>query len=104
MRFAPVEDPRGLLKDLVTLYHASQAKPVPLLGKPSWVFAANVVANKAERALENAKKAHEKYGPDPYARFAWGKAGPFADETWAEGFKLVSLSVYEPLFRHRSVG
>ncbi len=104
VRFAPVEDPRGLLKDLVTLYHASQAKPVPLLGKPSWVFAANVVANKAERALENAKKAHEKYGPDPYARFAWGKAGPFADETWAEGFKLVSLSVYEPLFRHRSVG
>jgi exodeoxyribonuclease V gamma subunit len=101
--FTPVDDPRKLLEDLVRLYQASQINPVPLLGKPSWAFAARVLDQKAERALEEAKKKQEEQEWDRYTRFAWGKEGPFADATWAETFGKMSLSVYEPLFRHRSV-
>ncbi|MCZ6806487.1 MAG: hypothetical protein O7F08_06010, partial [Deltaproteobacteria bacterium] len=101
--FAPVDEPRKLLEALVKLYDASQTNPVPLLNRPSWVFTDNVVRDKAQQALGKAKKKQQDQKWDRYARFAWGKAGPFANEAWAEGFGPTSLSVYEPLFRHRSV-
>lgn len=100
--FEPVDEARKLLKDLVTLYQTSQSSPVPLLNRPSWVFADFVFRDGAGQALDKAKKKQQgdqKW--DRYARFAWGKAGPFADEAWTEGFGPTSSSVYEPLFRHR---
>ncbi|MDH3201397.1 MAG: exodeoxyribonuclease V subunit gamma [Myxococcales bacterium] len=101
--FAPVDDARTLLEHLVKLYEASQANPVPLLGQPSWVFADHMIHDKAGQALEKAKKKQREQTWDRYARFAWGKAGPFANERWAERFGPTSSSVYEPLFRHRSL-
>lgn len=104
VRFERVDEARALLEDLLTLYRTSQTRPVPLLNRPSWVFADHVVREKDGEALEKAKKKQrEDQKWDRYARFAWGKAGPFADETWAKGFGATSLRVYGPLFRHRSV-
>ncbi|MDH3727690.1 MAG: exodeoxyribonuclease V subunit gamma, partial [Myxococcales bacterium] len=56
VRFAPVDEARKLLEDLVKLYQASQESPVPLLNRPSWVFADHVVRDKARQALDRAKK------------------------------------------------
>ena len=104
MCFEPVDEAQKLLEDLVKLYQTSQTSPVPLLNRPSWVFADFVCRDRAGQALDKAKKKQlgdQKW--DRYVRFAWGKAGPFADEAWTEGFGPTSLSVYEPLFRHRSL-
>ncbi len=103
VHFAPVDEARSLLQQLLELYQSSQESPVPLLNRPSWVFADHVVRGKADQALEKAKKEHQKQNWDRYARFAWGKAGPFAQAAWREGFGPTSLAVYAPLFRHRSV-
>jgi exodeoxyribonuclease V gamma subunit len=100
---APVDDARKLLEDLVKLYEASQTSPVPLLGQPSWVFADYVVRDKASEALDKARKKQRDQTWDRYARFAWGKAGPFSNEAWAERFGPTSSSVYGPLLRHRSL-
>jgi exodeoxyribonuclease V gamma subunit len=104
VRFERVDEARALLEDLVTLYRTSQTSPVPLLNRPSWVFADHVAREKDGEALEKAKKKQQEDQKwDRYARFAWGKAGPFVDETWAKEFGATSLRVYGPLFRHRSV-
>ena len=102
--FEAVDDARGLLENLVKLYQTSQTSPVPLLNRPSWVFADHVFHDKAGLPLDKAKTRQKKDQRwDRYARFAWGKAGPFANEAWAAEFEATSLSVYEPLFRHRRV-
>lgn len=102
--FSPVDDARALLGELVELYRTSQTSPVPLLNRPSLIYVDHVLRNKAEVALTNAQTQQRKDRRwDRYARFAWGQAGPFTDEAWTKQFEATSLSVYEPLFRHRSV-
>ncbi|MEM9730440.1 MAG: exodeoxyribonuclease V subunit gamma [Myxococcota bacterium] len=104
VRFEPVADPKAVLRSLLTLYVESRSRPAALLNRPSWRFASMVVDGRGEGALEEAIKLQQnELRWDRYARFAWGKEGPFVDRRWADEFCETTLEVYRPLMSHRSV-
>jgi exodeoxyribonuclease V gamma subunit len=101
--FAPVNDPRGLLETLVSLYQQSLTEPLPLLERSSRVFAEELGRAGVGDAISAAKTELKKQLRwDPYLNYALGADDPFADSAWAERFQRAALAVYGPLLQHRS--
>jgi len=102
VRFSPVREPRAVLAELVSLYDASQARPIELLPRASWRFARGVHEGKKATTPTMGQTGKGHHWFDRYVDYAWGPGNPFDDDAWSARFKEVSSRVYGPLFEHRS--
>ncbi len=101
--FAAVNNPGGVLRDLVALYRTSLTSPLPLLERSSWAFAEALIDGDQASAISAAKKQLDTQRRwDPRLKYVLGQANPFQDSTWCKQFENVASQVYGPLFQHRS--
>lgn len=98
-----VGDPRRLLAELLDIYRSSHAEPRPLLGGASLAFAARIDKGGRAGAIKAARAElvrQRKY--DPRIAYALGHDDPFEDPHWTDQFHEAAVTVYGPLFEHRS--
>jgi exonuclease V gamma subunit len=101
--FAPVDEPRPLLEALVATYRACREAPLPLFEKSSRIFAERCDGRDTASAIKAAKGELTKQRRwDNRLEYVLGPVDPFEEESWSSLFQQVALTVYRPLFEHRS--
>lgn len=101
--FAPVNDPRSLLDALFATYRSCREAPLPLFEKSSRAFAERFARGDTNRAIKAATSALNKQRRwDARLDYVLGPDDPFEDPKWFEAFRQTALTVYRPLFEHRS--
>jgi exodeoxyribonuclease V gamma subunit len=101
--FAPANDARSLLEQLVRLYVDSQRSPAPLLeGASRKIVESHDPGDPSKGA--RAARAELRKLVQRNARLAYvhGRHDPFADADWVEAFRESSMRVYRPLLENRS--
>jgi len=116
VRFAPVDEARRLLAELLHLFELGQRVPLPLFKRASRAFADAVQHPNGgrERAWAKARDAfaatgHGADGDDPYIAELYGKTLPCDVDGTALAapeisFADLALMVFAPLLRHREEG
>jgi exodeoxyribonuclease V gamma subunit len=101
--FGPVADARARLAVLIDLYRSSREAPLPLLEKPSRVFAEKLGQTDSDKAFAAAKNEldHQRKW-DRYLSYVFGADDPFDEQAWRDAFEAAAIRLYEPLFQHRS--
>ncbi|UCF48080.1 MAG: exodeoxyribonuclease V subunit gamma [Myxococcales bacterium] len=101
--FAQVNEPRTVLEALLTTYRRCQEAPLPLFEKSSRAFAERYAGDDTTRAIKAAKNELSKQRRwDSRLEYVLGPDDPFQDPEWSEAFQRTALTVYQPLFAHRS--
>jgi len=101
--FAPLQDPQPVLDTLLAIYRECLEAPVPLLETASRIFAEKYRPEDPVKAVKAAKDELRRLrGRDARLGYAFGSFDPFADARWTEAFEQAALTVYGPLFEHRS--
>ena len=100
--FGPVVDARARLAVLIDLYRRSREAPLPLLEKPSRVFAEKLGQTDSDKAFAAAKNElnHQRKW-DRYLNYVFGPDDPFDEQAWRDAFEAAAIRLYEPLFQHR---
>jgi hypothetical protein len=74
-----------------------------LLETASRIFAEKYRPEDPVKAVKAAKDELRRLrGRDARLGYAFGSFDPFADARWTEAFEQAALTVYGPLFEHRS--
>ena len=101
--FAPVNEPRRLLEALVATYRACREAPLPLFEKSSRIFAERCDGRDTASAIKAARGELTKQRRwDNRLEYVLGPVDPFEEESWSSLFQRAALTVYGPLFEHRS--
>jgi exonuclease V gamma subunit len=101
--FAQVNEPRAVLEALLATYRRCREAPLPLFEKSSRAFAERYAGELTTRAIKAAKSELSKQRRwDSRLEYVLGPDDPFQNPEWSEAFQRTALTVYQPLFAHRS--